>query len=98
LNLGAQREQRGEVDGYLWQPRSLCWSGIDRRAEHVKVVVVARDLDVELKLAVLSPAAAHSSRPDAELLVAHEVFFTFGEAIIRFGAVENGEIGCGEPQ
>ena len=87
LNPRSQREQPAEAHVDLRQPRGLRCPCVDRRAIHVEVVVVARDFDVELELAIQSPAAAHASSPEPELLVAHEVLFAFGKSEIRFRPV-----------
>ena len=61
-------------------------------------VAVARDLDVELLFFFFVLAAGDAAGPDAKLLVAHEILLAFGEPIVRFGAIENAEIGSRQTQ
>ena len=98
LNLGPEREQLVEAYDDLRSPRLLRRSRVYRRAVHVEVVSVARDLDVELELAIDAPTAAHPSRPQPQLSVAHEILFAFREPVVRFGAIERREVGGDQPQ
>src|SRR5438477_550626 len=71
---------------------------MDWRAIQVEVVVVTRDLDVKLELAVVAPAATDTARPDAQLPVAHEVLLALGKAIIRLRSIVDVEVCRGQPE